>query len=200
MKSSRSIIIALAITGLSGAQAQHDGPPRRGDDRQPPNKLLQALDTDQDGIISAAELKDASAALTTLDVNSDGQLDAGEWRSKRERGGPRPEGGPPPREQGPIDPPRRSEQRSNHGNTGGFDAEAFMKRVFSHDKNGDGVLSKEELPEALARLLDENDTNQDHSLSKSELEASLARMKERFGRFPKRGRDGRPRRPKPPSD
>jgi len=59
----------------------------------PPPPLLEALDTDKDGTISADEIDKASAALAKLDKNNDGQLGPREY-------GPRPPQGPPPREGG----------------------------------------------------------------------------------------------------
>jgi Ca2+-binding EF-hand superfamily protein len=44
------------------------------------NPLLRALDTDQDGKLSAAEIAAAPAALKTLDKNGDGMLDQEELR------------------------------------------------------------------------------------------------------------------------
>jgi Ca2+-binding EF-hand superfamily protein len=38
------------------------------------NPLFQALDTDKDGELSAAEIANAPAALKTLDKNKDGKL------------------------------------------------------------------------------------------------------------------------------
>jgi len=45
----------------------------------PPDPVLQALDTDGDGIISAAEIAAAPQSLKTLDKNGDGQLGPGEY-------------------------------------------------------------------------------------------------------------------------
>ena len=41
--------------------------------------IIQALDTNHDGIIDATEIANASAALKTLDKNGDGQLTTDEY-------------------------------------------------------------------------------------------------------------------------
>jgi hypothetical protein len=70
------------------SQRPNQGGPRNGQ-RPPPPQLLIALDANKDGVISADEIANASAALKTLDKNGDGQL-------TREEFGPPP---PPPRRQ-----------------------------------------------------------------------------------------------------
>ncbi len=60
------------------------GPPpkdggRRPDGPRPPDPLVHALDTDNDGIISADEIKNASDSLKKLDKNNDGQLTRDEY-------------------------------------------------------------------------------------------------------------------------
>ena len=83
--------------------APADAPPR------PPTPLIvKALDANGDGVIDAGEIANASAALKTLDKNSDGKLTRDEYLGKRP--GPPPQdggndaGGPPP-EDGPGGPP-----------------------------------------------------------------------------------------------
>jgi hypothetical protein len=84
--------------------------------------LVLALDADHDGVISAEEIANASAALKTLDKNNDGKLTEdeirpprpggpdgpprGEFRGRRGEGPPGegpPEGGRPPRRRGAGD-------------------------------------------------------------------------------------------------
>lgn len=66
-----------------------------GDRRQgpPPPQLIEALDADHDGTISADEIEKAAESLATLDKNNDGQLGPREY-------GPRPPEGRPPEEGG----------------------------------------------------------------------------------------------------
>jgi hypothetical protein len=64
-------------------------PPGEGERRQsPPPPLLEALDTDHDGVISAEEIANSSEALAKLDKNNDGQLGPREYAPKPPQGPP----------------------------------------------------------------------------------------------------------------
>ena len=78
-------------------QEGQDGPGMHR--RRPPvPPLLAALDANHDGVIDAAEIANASAALLTLDKNGDGQLTMDELMPPRPPGGPDGFGpGHPPR-------------------------------------------------------------------------------------------------------
>lgn len=67
-----------------------EGPPRgegaEGRPEHPPvPPLFGALDSDQDGVLSAAEISAAPASLATLDQNADGQLTPNEFIGKGQR-------------------------------------------------------------------------------------------------------------------
>ena len=117
-------LVALIIVGLGaaavGSQPQRPGqdrPPPRGEggsDRpgdRPPHPLMQALDTDGDGVLSPEEIKNASRSLMKLDKNGDGKLSPDELRPAggpgRRPGGPGRggQGGPPPDRRGGGGPP-----------------------------------------------------------------------------------------------
>ena len=51
-----------------------------------PNPLMEAIDKDKDGSLSAEEMKNASKALAALDKNKDGKIDQEEMRSQFDRG------------------------------------------------------------------------------------------------------------------
>src|ERR1035438_3858360 len=88
------------------------GPGMKGHRPPPPSPLMQALDTNHDGVIDADEIANAPAALKTLDKNGDGKLTMDELMPPPPQG----MGGFPGDGQGPGDgpPPRRP-----HPNSGG---------------------------------------------------------------------------------
>jgi hypothetical protein len=140
-----SIILALALT-LSAwsvtAQPSGDssdqgnggppaGPPPHGRHRPHADAvLIKALDTNGDGIIDAAEIANAPAALKALDKNGDGQLTPDEYLPHRPGGGT---SGPPPGANG-HKPPR-------------------PPLIAALDVNGDGIIDAQEIANASAELL-----------------------------------------------
>ncbi len=87
------------------------------------------------------------------------------------------------------------------GGFGGPGSEDFAARIMSNDKNGDGKVTKDELPEFMLRILDRADTNNDGAIDKAEAK----KMSERFSSGGRSGgsrrgqgerpESGRPRRP-----
>jgi Ca2+-binding EF-hand superfamily protein len=107
-------------------------------------RLLQALDTDHDGVISAAEIAAAPQSLRALDIDEDGKLTAEECAEEGAHG-------PTPSE--------------------------LVKTLMAFDKNGDGKLQREELPERLRGLFDRGDLNKDGVLTMDEVQ-KLARAEQ----------------------
>lgn len=90
----RTLLITLLISSFVVTSMVGQGFAQR--ERRPgipPIAILNALDADQDGKISAKEIKNAAAALKALDKNKDGKLTAEEmgWPPNFVRGG---RGGP----------------------------------------------------------------------------------------------------------
>lgn len=155
MKFSAAIFLTL-MTG-AGLMAQ---PPEGFGGRGPGgfarfSPIFQALDTDEDGELSKSEIKNAAKALRKLDKNKDGQITMDEVRPNfgpnggpegRRRGGP--EGGPSPQANDP---------------------DAMVKNLMAFDKNGDGKLSKDELPERMQGMFERGDTNKDGFLTPDEI-------------------------------
>jgi Ca2+-binding EF-hand superfamily protein len=145
--------------------------------------VMKALDADGDGEISAKEIENAAAALKTLDKNDDGKLTADELRPEfpgpgRGPGGPdrggfrggggegRPQGGGFGR--GGGEPGRFGGDRDQRPAGG---PSPLVTRIFEqNDKNKDGKLTGDEIPERLQRMLDRADENDDGEIEKSELE------------------------------
>jgi hypothetical protein len=72
---SKFALTFFAFAVCAAIRAQPPGGFRRGAMMHSP--AFQALDADHDGVVSAAELKNAPASLKTLDKNSDGKLTGG---------------------------------------------------------------------------------------------------------------------------
>lgn len=152
------ILLLLAASAVT-IQGQDFGRGGEGRGRRPGamrmDPILSALDTDHDGVISAAEIDNAPAALRKLDKNGDGQITADEVRpvfegEGRERGG------------------RGRENREPDP------SEQLVQTLMAFDKNNDGKISRDELPERMQGLMDRGDTNKDGFLSAEEIRA-LAR-------------------------
>jgi Ca2+-binding EF-hand superfamily protein len=112
---------------------------------------FQALDTDRDGVISAAELANAAVSLKSLDKNGDGKLTEDEVRPQM--GGRGRRGGEP-------------------GETAAPSAEEMVQTLMAFDKNGDGKLTRDEVPERMQGLFDRADANKDGALTADEIRKS----------------------------
>ena len=143
--------------------------------------VIKALDKDGDGVLSKAEIANATAALKSLDKNKDGKLEGGEIQPdfsafRGGRGGPG--GGGPGGGQG-----ERGSRGGREGGGGSRNVSQMIDRIMQYDKDKDGKLSKDEIPERMAGMTENADSNKDGFLDKAELEERL----KSFG-----GRGGRP--------
>ncbi len=126
---------------------------------------LMRMDRNGDGKISKDELPERmQPMLERADANGDGVIDrkeAEQMAGQFGRGGP---GGP-------------------GGN--------FVERMMSLDRNGDGKVTKDEMPEWMqARMLEQGDANGDGAIDKQEAEKMAEQFQRRGG-----GRGGRPQPP-----
>ena len=178
-----------------------DRPPgeRRADGRPMEGRggpaIFRLLDTNHDGKLSKEELAKASEHFGELDRNQDGQLDPSELFG----GPPGPPDGRQPREGAgtrdgnPRGDARRDGDRPEPGRGPDGPAEgrgAFFQRL---DKNGDGKLSKEEVPEPMKDRFSMLDTNGDGFVSQDELRAGAQQLGDRLRN---RNPEGRPEAPK----
>jgi hypothetical protein len=156
-KSSIILALALAVSAWSVIAQPSGGPPDQGNDSPPgdappPHRrgphpdsiLIKALDTNGDGVIDAAEIANAPAALKALDKNGDGQLTRDEYMPPRPGGGTN---GPPPGFNGhrPPRPPIIAALDVN--GDGVIDAQEIANapaELLTLDKNGDGQLTPDE--------------------------------------------------------
>jgi Ca2+-binding EF-hand superfamily protein len=157
--------LLLCLAGLNFAQEGPQGGFGRGGGRGGMirfSPILSALDADHDGVISASELANAPAALKTLDKNGDGKLTEDELRPQfggRGRG----EGRGPGRGEG-------------EGEAQGPNANELVNTLMAFDKNGDGKLTKDEVPERMQGIFDRADANKDGVLTREELLQSASRQ------------------------
>ncbi|MDB2525799.1 hypothetical protein N9X53_03840 [Mariniblastus sp.] len=119
------------------------------------NLVMQALDENKDGKLSTAELNGASLALASLDKNQDGQLT--------------------PSEMG-LNPTRPTPMGGMNGGRSGM-ASGVLARLKSMDTNGDGILTKDEIPGMMQRIIDRADTNLDGALDNEEIEAFTQQLR-----------------------
>lgn len=161
MKISNLVFTALAICLLSTTQfawAQKQAGPgrqngradsRRGDSRRGPNSgsanqetsrqspLLRIMDSNKDGKISATEIQAASAVLKKLDRDRDGTISADEQPSGRIGQG---------KEATSQNVLLRIFDTQKDGKITAAEMTAAPETLRKLDKNGDGELSKDELP------------------------------------------------------
>jgi len=173
------LFATICVASITATVVAQPGPGGPGDFlRMMP--LTAALDADEDGEITSAEMTKAVSVFKELDKDGNGKLTEEELRPEfgRGRGGGRGGdrggfGGPPPSFEG-------------RGGPGGFGGEApntdeVVGRWLSLDKNRDEKLSKEELGERMQTLLARADTDKDGFASKAEL-AKLAESESGGGR------------------
>ena len=145
-----ALAAALGLHGCAAAnQDPGAGPPEAaGDDGSPLRRLpaFRALDTDEDGAISADEIDAAPQSLASLDTDGDGRLSAGELR--------------PPRRSGPIGGAARTPPEATA---------AFM----AMDADGDGALEGAELSSQFRSLLARADADGDGAASEAEILALM---------------------------
>ena len=140
------ILAVSCIASIATAADEKDdreGGDRRGGDRQQrgggqqsqrSNPLFAAIDTDKDGVLSAAEVKNAPAALKKLDKNKDGKITQEELRPSTDE----------------IVARFMGYDENKDGKLSKDEMPAQMQRMFDRlDTNSDGSLDEQEL-QALA--------------------------------------------------
>ena len=76
----------------------------------------------------------------------------------------------------------------------------FVERIMRNDRNGDGKVTKEELPDFLQRMFDRIDANGDGVIGESEAEKMSERFRSRGGRGQRNSRPQRQGRPNRDAD
>lgn len=153
----------VLMMGLAASLAlAQDGPGGGAQSVMRRSPILNAVDVNQDGVLSAAEIANAPAQLRKLDKNGDGKLSAAEagiqapgggGRGGEGRGGGRGEGAKGPKVPD-AEPPS---------------AEELTATLMMFDADHDGKLQKSEVPERLQGLFERGDTNHDGVLTREEI-------------------------------
>jgi multidrug resistance efflux pump len=156
---------AAAGPGAPGGAAPGGGPAPGGDAAGKgggrSGGLLQQYDTNGDGKISLADEvpEDRRGFLTRLDQNGDGSIDSTELAALRTRGQQGGAGGA--------------------GGAGGFTMPASgAEWITMSDKNSDGKVAKDELPEFVQGFFSTMDSNGDGFVDGAEADAVVERMKQ----------------------
>lgn len=142
--------------------AQEGRGPGRG--RGPGQSFVFAmLDTNNDGFLDAQELDAAPQILSRMDKDADGQVTSDEVRQAmpqgRGRGGDGGRGRGGPEEGGGVNV-----------------VDEMVKSLMAFDANGDGKLTRAELPERFQGIFDRADENKDGFLTAEEIRKVAAAM------------------------
>jgi Ca2+-binding EF-hand superfamily protein len=162
--------ITLAEASPQGGPGGPGGPFGGGDATQMVDNMIRQMDRNRDGRIGLDEVQDERSLrmLSNIqDGNGDGALDrvellAGMEQMRQRFGGGFGGGG--------------------FGGGGGFDGARMTERLMANDRNGDGKLSADEVPEQFRGMLQGGDEDSDGFIDARELEMSTRRMGERFSR------------------
>ena len=193
----KAILNILTIAALLAATAQTvsaQQPERpQGQQAQRPQggpadfiERIKGFDQNNDGKITKDEMPERmQAMIERLDTNKDGAIDNKELAALKDRlaqggqgqQGQRPQGQRPEGQQGQR--PQGQRPEGQQGQRPQFNPADMIKRIKESDKNKDGKITKDELPEQMQRMFPRIDTNQDGAIDREELAVMEKRMAQR---------------------
>lgn len=141
-------LLTIGFINAEGEEKKRDGQKARPDRAS----LMSQIDTNGDKAISREEAGDRWERLSQLDKNNDGKVNAQELLAARQGG------------KGDTGKGRPGEGGKGKGEPG-----VFLKRM---DKNSDGALTPEEVPEQLWARLSKADSNNDGKVTFEEARAN----------------------------
>ena len=183
--------------GPQGQRGRNGPPPQRGRRGRGPNgpgrggdrganfrQMLKRMDRNRDGSITKDELPQRmQARFGSMDSNSDGVFDKTEQDAMLERIQKMR------RDQNQGDGPPGRQRDRRQGQRNGIDFPQLLKKL---DRNRDGTLTKDELPERMQERFDSMDTNGNGLFDEDEQQAVIERMKQRGDKGGKGNRGGNP--------
>ncbi|MBT6846239.1 MAG: hypothetical protein HOA14_02350 [Planctomycetaceae bacterium] len=192
--STLTIAAFLAATAQTVSAQQPERP--QGQQAQRPQggpadfiERIKGFDQNNDGKITKDEMPERmQAMIERLDTNKDGAIDNKELAALKDRlaqggQGQRPQGQQGQRPQGQQGQRPQGQQgqrpQGQQGQRPQFNPADIIKRIKESDKNKDGKITKDELPEQMQRMFPRIDTNQDGAIDREELAVMEQRMAQR---------------------
>ena len=143
MKTTTIPLLCVMLTGVIASAKEPAGHRPPPPPPPPLSPLLAVFDADHDGVLSAAEIQNAAAALGKLDRNGDGKITPDEMRPPRPGESTGPQGPPPNRP--PVPPVIAALDTNQDGTISAEELKNAPESLKQLDTNGDGELSPEEL-------------------------------------------------------
>ena len=168
------------IERIKGFDQNNDGKITKDEMPERMQAMIERLDTNKDGAIDNKELAALKDRLAQGGQGQQGQRPQGQRpEGQRPEGqqGQRPQGQRPEGQQGQR--PQGQRPEGQQGQRPQFNPADMIKRIKESDKNKDGKITKDELPEQMQRMFPRIDTNQDGAIDREELAVMEKRMAQR---------------------
>ena len=163
------------IERIKGFDQNNDGKITKDEMPERMQAMIERLDTNKDGAIDNKELAALKDRLAQGGQGQQGQRPQGQRPEGQQ--GQRPQGQRPEGQQGQR--PQGQRPEGQQGQRPQFNPADMIKRIKESDKNKDGKITKDELPEQMQRMFPRIDTNQDGAIDREELAVMEKRMAQR---------------------